>query len=281
MRRRERSVFMAEVIDRPGLKAGMRELLRGAQVNPKGFAAAYLLLGVTLSMVDNVANGGGAVSYGNPLGIFVNILTSLLSNVLAVGFLLYCMSIRQGLRAEYLTLFDGFSFAGKVIGLAVVQTFFILLWSLLFLIPGIVAAYRYRFAFLNLCENPELGCMDALELSKRQTLGYKSQVFMLDLSYLGWELLASLPLAAWTSYISVRSSLRLTGFTGYAPAALGTSLGVDLVCGLWAVAVQIFYLPVYQCTEIGYYEIAKRTSGAFPRADSDWESGDGEDGGLF
>ena len=98
-----------------------------------------------------------------------------------------------GRRAEYLTLFDGFSFVGKVILLNIVIYLFTFFWSLLFVIPGIIAAYRYRFALYNLYENPGIGVMEALNMSKQQTLGYKGQLFMLDLSYIGWLLLASLP----------------------------------------------------------------------------------------
>ena len=85
---------------------------------------------------------------------------------------------------------------GKVILLNLVIYCFTLLWSMLFVIPGIVAAYRYRFALYNLYENPGLNVMEALEMSKRQTRGYKGQLFMLDLSYFGWYLLASLPVLA-------------------------------------------------------------------------------------
>ena len=59
---------------------------------------------------------------------------------------------------------------------------------------GIVAAYRYRFAMLNLCENPEIGVMEALNMSKAQTGGFKWQLFVLDLSFLGWMLLCGLTL---------------------------------------------------------------------------------------
>lgn len=62
------------------------------------------------------------------------------------------------------------------------------------MIPGIVAAYRYRFAMLNLCENPEIGVMEALNMSKAQTLGFKWQLFVLDLSFIGWNILVSLTL---------------------------------------------------------------------------------------
>jgi hypothetical protein len=59
---------------------------------------------------------------------------------------------------------------------------------------GIIAAYRYRFALYNLCENPELGVMEALAMSKAQTLGFKWQLFVLDLSFIGWNILVSLTL---------------------------------------------------------------------------------------
>lgn len=252
---------MEEQIDRSALKAEVKELLRSAQVSPKRFVGLYLLLILALNMVDSLASSGNPLTYGNPLGSFVSILTSLLGVVLQVGFILYCMDIRQGVRAGYLTLFDGFSFAGRVIGLAILRVLFVFLWSLLFVIPGIVAAYRYRFAYLNLCENPELGCMDALELSKKQTMGYKVQLLTLDLSYLGWELLASFPIVIWASKTSFRSASALISGEVYAATSLTGALATILLLSLWAVAVELFYMPAYQCTELGYYEIAKRTSG--------------------
>ncbi len=54
---------------------------------------------------------------------------------------------------------------------------------------GIIATYRYRFALYNLLENPDLGILEAINLSKEQTYGYKWQLFVLDLSFLGWLIL--------------------------------------------------------------------------------------------
>ena len=184
--------MMAELIDRKRLKAETREMLVTAQVSPKGMAALYLGLGLLLNLVDTIANRGSSDSLISPVGLFVTILASFLGAVLSVGFVLYCMAIRRGERAEYLTLFDGFSFVGKIIVLELVMSLFIVLWSMLFIIPGIVAAYRYQFALYNLCENPGIGVMEALDMSKRQTWGYKGQLFMLDWSYFGWIMLASL-----------------------------------------------------------------------------------------
>lgn len=241
---------MTEVVDRQQLKREMKDLLRSAQVSPKAMMALYMLLVLALNLADVFAGGGAAgVVGGNLLGTFVSVLTSLLSLVLATGFTLYCMAVRRREEAPFLTLFDGFSFVGKIIGLYIVEYFFICLWTMLFIIPGFVAAYRYRFAIYNLCEHPELGVMEALEMSKQQTLGYKSQLLMLDLSYLGWFILASLPVGYEGFYIWLGQSVPL-------PSAV-----ITIIAGLWGLAVYLFFLPVYQCTELGYFETAKRTSG--------------------
>lgn len=274
---------MAELIDRPGLKAQTKSLLRDAQVSPKAFVMLYLVINLALSIADSLAIGDASpMALNNPLGVFVSILTSLLSRVLAVGFVLYCMAVRRGERAEFLTLFDGFSFAGKIVGLAIVESFFIMLWSMLFVIPGFVAAYRYRFAFYNLCENPDMGCMDALNMSKKQTLGYKGQLFMLDMSYIGWQILGSLPLMVFSGMESYALVSSICGAAVSGPAI--PTMVQTLVVGLWSLVVALFYLPTYQCTELGYFEIAQRTSGVTPLGPSlplHQDETDNGNGGLF
>ena len=254
----------AELIDRKGMKAEVRKMLSGAQVSPRAITALYCGLLLVLNMVSAFAGDTGFLS------TFVTILTSLLNVILGAGFAMYCMAIRRGERAEYITLFDGFSFVGKLIGLTIVTALFIWLWSMLFIIPGIIAAYRYRFAPYNLYENPGIGVMEALEMSKRQTMGYKGQLFALGLSYLGWTLLASLPAIVEVGmlYYGLFSSAfdYMNGTIAAMPADISTFAVLPawlwtLIISLWSMAVSLFYLPNYQCVELGYFETAKRTSG--------------------
>lgn len=285
----EDHAMMVEWIDRKQLKADVKTLLADAQVSPKAMTALYLALLLVISLVDEWAGGGQAVTDRNLLGIFVYVLAALLNAILSAGFVLYCMAVRRGERAEYLTLFDGFSFVGKIIGLEIVTAIFVSLWSMLFVIPGIIASYRYRFALYNLYENPGIGVMEALAMSKRQTVGYKGQLFTLDLSYLGWSLLASVPaiLQIGLLYQVVFQSL-YSGFTDPAmllqeveSALLLPPWGWLVISGLWSLAVSLFYVPNYQCVELGYFETAKRTSGVGEDAASQqdpWSSGMGPDG---
>ena len=279
--------MMASLVDRKQLKRDMKDLLADAQVSPRSMTVLYLGLSLVLSMVDTLAGDSGLLS------TFLSILTTLLGMVLSAGFVLYCMAIRRGERAEFLTLFDGFSFVGKLIGLNIVMYFFITLWSMLFVVPGIIAAYRYRFALYNLYENPGISVFEALNMSKRQTYGYKSQLLMLDLSYLGWTMLASIPSWIYSSLLSqelLTETMNSVGFgtiaftTGSLSTAALPVWGWTLLMGLWQLAVAIFYLPTYQCVELGYFEIAKSTSGvgegASPNSQGTWRNGPDDLGGF-
>ena len=268
--------MMFENIDRKKCKWEAAELLREAQVSPKGMTALFMGLTLALGLISSVGGGGF-------LGIFISILAGLLSTVLTAGFVPYCMAIRRGERAEYLTLFDGFSFVGKLIVLDLVTLFFIFLWSLLFIIPGFIAAYRYSFARFNLYENPGIGAMEALDMSKRQTLGYKSQLFMLDPSYFGWNLLARFPTMVLTQIVARDVTAEILYGIPSPDTYFGLPILVlDLVFGIWQIAVALFYYPNYVCVQLSYFETAKRTSGvglgAEPPQASPWDGWNAPDG---
>ena len=245
--------MFAEILNRRALKQRVREKCKGAQVPVLGFTGLYLGLVLVLNLVDLTAGAGGGESI---LSTFSNILTGLIASILYAGFVLYCMAIRRGERAEYLTLFDGFSLVGKLIVLTIIQNCLIFFWSLLFVVPGVVAAYRYRFALYNLLENPDLSAFQAIDLSKRQTVGYKYQLFLYDVSYLGWNLLAQLPAMYFSAQVAYATASTLMGgaavdTAGFLPMALVTA---------WSLAVQLFFLPQMLCGSLAYFDTAKRTS---------------------
>lgn len=64
------------------------------------------------------------------------------------------------------------------------------LWTLLFIVPGIVKSYEYRMVPYILAENPGMDRKDAFAISKRMMMGKKWATFVLDLSFIGWILLS-------------------------------------------------------------------------------------------
>lgn len=77
----------------------------------------------------------------------------------------------------------------EVVKTQFMKNLYIFLWSLLLIIPGIIKSYSYAMVPYLLADNPGLGVKRAIELSKEMTNGEKMDMFILDLSFLGWWLL--------------------------------------------------------------------------------------------
>lgn len=118
---------------------------------------------------------------------------SLFVGVLTFGFMRYCLRLSRGEKEVPVDeLVSGFRIFFKVIWLNIVTGVFIALWSMLFIFPGIVAAYRYRMAPLLLMDHPDWSAMDCIRESKRLMQGHKGDLFVLDLSFFGWLMLSAL-----------------------------------------------------------------------------------------
>jgi len=86
-------------------------------------------------------------------------------------------------------LFSQFDRFGDGFCLAFLSGLYVFLWMLLFIIPGIVASYRYAMAPFIMAENPGMTASQAIDASKELMDGHKAELFFLDLSFLGWMLL--------------------------------------------------------------------------------------------
>jgi len=78
-----------------------------------------------------------------------------------------------------------------LVGIQFLVNLFIFLWSLLFIIPGIVKSYEYCMVRFLLAENPEMSMQEAFQQSKAMMYGHKMDAFILDLSFIGWNILSA------------------------------------------------------------------------------------------
>lgn len=141
--------------------------------------AAFLILGVisvVLSMIPIVGP----------------IIVCLITGAMILGGAIMILKVVDGEPANISDIFAGFKYFAKSLGLYLWQGLFIFLWSLLLVIPGIIKTIAYSMAFYIMADNPEIGIREALKESQRITDGYKMDLFILGLSFLGWMILASL-----------------------------------------------------------------------------------------
>ena len=209
------------IIDRRTVKSAARDFIRGGRRSVLGLSVIYIGIILLLNGLDGAFY---LATEGDGSTLFLSVLVGLIASVLSAGFTLFCMGIVRGEETPFSVLFDGFGMAGRVIWLTVLIYVKVFLWSLLFWIPGLIAVYRYRFALYNLLENPELSASQAIALSGIQTNGMKGQLFLLDLSFLGWAFLTVLT----------------AGVAGF------------------------YLVPYMQLADLGYYEAGKRVISPFP-----------------
>ena len=107
-----------------------------------------------------------------------------------LGFASYILKFSRGEKPEALEVFSGFERFLPAFFLGFLILLFSALWSLLFLIPGVIAMYRYSMAFYIMHDCPEFEAGRCLDESKKLMIGNKMKLFMLHLSFLGWILAA-------------------------------------------------------------------------------------------
>lgn len=133
----------------------------------------------------------------SPAAVFLDFLLVMMKAVLDAGFAIFALNMVKGASASLWNLLDGFGMFLRVVWLYILEYIFVLLWSMLFVIPGIIALYRYRQALYLLIEHPEMSACDCIRESSRLMRGHKGELFMLDLSFIGWWLLSALPMVGY------------------------------------------------------------------------------------
>ena len=131
-----------------------------------------------------------ALSIGGTLGI----VQFILGGTVRLGYCKYLLKLHDGQEGELKDLFSEFDRFRDGFILSLLTSIFIFLWSLLFVIPGIIAAYKYAMAPFLMLENPGMKPREALDESKQLMDGHKLELFFLCLSFIGWVLLSLLTL---------------------------------------------------------------------------------------
>lgn len=103
---------------------------------------------------------------------------------------------------KFESLFDFTKNFGNVFIASLLQMVFTFLWTLLFCIPGIVKSYSYAMTSYILIDNPQLSGNDAITESRKLMNGHKMDLFLLDLSFIGWYILTALTAGLLSLYVT-------------------------------------------------------------------------------
>jgi uncharacterized membrane protein len=138
------------------IRAAARQSLRGNWLPA---------IGITLLMIVIM----GILSYIPFIG---GICALLLAGPLTIGLYAFFLNLVRAEKAEVGMLFGEFQNYGEKLLLTILIAVFTFLWTLLLIIPGIIAAYRYSQAYFIMKDNPGISAMDAIRLSKEMMAGH-------------------------------------------------------------------------------------------------------------
>lgn len=174
------------------------------------------------------------------ISLFVSILLLLYTLIMDYGYSSYALDLYRGQDPGYGTLFSRFYMGGKIILLSILTFLCTYLWSLLFLIPGLVAWYRYRMSRYVLLDHPEMGVVTAWNHSKQMMRGHKMQLFLVDLSFLLWVAAA---------YIASNMVLYLLSGAGL------SNTPAYLLSEVVFTAFYVYLTPYMELTVVGFYHL--------------------------
>lgn len=131
----------------------------------------------------------GGFTYIMILSLVMGAAYFILGSIIKVGYARYNLNLVDRLEGNFDNLFAYFSCWKTTTIARLLRGLYVALWTMLLIIPGIIAAYSYAMTDYILAENPEMTAGEAINYSKQMMDGNKGRLFCLQLSFIGWDIL--------------------------------------------------------------------------------------------
>lgn len=177
-------------MNRAELKIRAKEQLKGFW----GIAIATILVSYIITDLDIVYKVGSRFGMGN-LSYSLDFLSIFLGGVISTGVCKFLLNMATKMEEpRFENLFSYFNIYLKTLGLNLLIMIAVAIGTLLFVVPGIIVALMFSQAFFILSEDSSKSITQCLSESSEMMKGYKVDFFVLELSFIGWWLLAALTL---------------------------------------------------------------------------------------
>lgn len=220
-------------IDRKKLKRDTRDAIHDGKTSIIWIGLVFILISLLLQVLSLSVSGElavltelyrsqtlnvDAVAQDSPFAGILVAAIDVMSILLGVGFTLACLTTARRQGAAMGNLFDGFARFLRALTVSLLRYLLLSLWSMLYvmpaayltvlggtwstlaplvclplLLPAARAYYGYRQALYIMLDEPALSAIDCLRMSRRVMEGHRGELFLLDLSFIGWTLLCVIP----------------------------------------------------------------------------------------
>lgn len=143
------------------------------------------------------------------------VVSLILGGVMELGQARYNLNLIDRREAEFADLFTGFPQFAQALLMNLISGFLVFLGTMLFVIPGMILIYSFAMAPYILTEDPNCGGWEALQRSRAMMKGHKLELFWLDLTFIGWEILAGFTFGIGTLFLNpYKAAARASFFRG-------------------------------------------------------------------
>ena len=172
------------------------ELKNAARSQISGKIGILFLITLIIALISGVA--GGLLSLIPGGGI---VATIIITPAFALSLVRVYLNVIKGGTPKAEDAFSGFDDFWAAFKVSFLVGLFTLLWSLLFVIPGIVKCFSYSMSNYILAENKGKSALECINESKKITNGYKMDLFILSLSFIGWSFVCAITLGIATIWV--------------------------------------------------------------------------------
>lgn len=155
------------------ITAAAHQSLKGRWGLPIGFC---FLLGLLTNAIANVPYIGGVAAL-------------FLTGAFAFGYVVFFLTFIRGSQPRLGNMFDGFKIYGTTLAAYLLMLLYTLLWTLLLIIPGLIASLAYSQTFFIIADNPDIRGGQAITRSKEMMRGHKWRLFCMQLWFSLWGFL--------------------------------------------------------------------------------------------
>lgn len=256
--------YAREALKGRWLKAGVASLvasLLGASIGVGNYVTSF---SSTFNRQNDVSVSNVTATSQIPASLFAaimgvalifliwGIVIFIIGGATTLGYVKYNLAIVDDKDPELKEIFSQYHRLGTGFGMQFFRAIFTFLWSLLLVIPGIIACYRYYMTPFILVENPEMTAREAIAESKELMKGNKWRLFCLELSFIGWELLAVLIM-----WIVMMVTIFPVILTGSESAIIGLIVVMFIEIIVFIVALELILSPYITAAIAVFYREIK------------------------
>ena len=192
------------------LRSELKQNAKNQLKNNWGLAIGAIIVSMLISLIPEILTYIDLESA--TIAILVQIISLIIAGPIAIGQCKLFINLSNNENPKFSDVWFGFGNILKALGVTLLIGIAVSIGTIFFIIPGIIISFMYSQVYYIMAENPDISVLDCLRESARIMKGHKMELFILELSFLGWIILTALTCGIAGLYVLPYYSATLANF---------------------------------------------------------------------